>query len=190
MEKLNLRELSVLIICRNQNMAFLVRAALKALGIGRVVVESDYETVMQLLAGSVIDMVFYDLDTGDGDSVGLDFVRRLRSEKESPHPFVPIILMSANTTPRTIGAARDAGIDEFMAKPVSAKVMYRYIVAVVTRRRDFIRTPNYFGPDRQRRIDDEYEGEDRRLLSASLSEAEAGQFEKDGGTKETLKFLD
>ncbi|MDP6174367.1 MAG: hypothetical protein QGF09_09390, partial [Rhodospirillales bacterium] len=70
------------------------------------------------------------------------------------------------------------------------KIIYRYIVAVVTKRRDFVRAANYFGPNRHRHSDEDYEGKERRKTDADLGEAEASKFEKEGGQRETLKFLD
>jgi two-component system chemotaxis response regulator CheY len=47
--------------------------------------------------------------------------------------------------------ARDAGITEFLAKPVSATLIYRRIAAMVENPRDFVETGSFFGPDRRRR---------------------------------------
>jgi hypothetical protein len=47
--------------------------------------------------------------------------------------------------------ARDAGITEFLAKPVSATLIYRRIAAMVENPRDFVETSSFFGPDRRRR---------------------------------------
>ena len=47
--------------------------------------------------------------------------------------------------------ARDAGVDEFIAKPVTAKALLARINSIVNHRRPFIRTGRYFGPDRRRK---------------------------------------
>ena len=44
-------------------------------------------------------------------------------------------------------AARDAGITEFLAKPISAKALYERILNVVANPRPFVKTKTYFGPD-------------------------------------------
>ena len=46
--------------------------------------------------------------------------------------------------------ARDMGVNEFLAKPVSAKALYARITAAVHHPRPFVRTRAYFGPDRRR----------------------------------------
>ena len=58
-------------------------------------------------------------------------------------------------------AARDAGMTEYLTKPVSGQRLYQRISAIVKSNRDFIRATEFFGPDRRRR-DKDHQGEDRR----------------------------
>ena len=51
---------------------------------------------------------------------------------------------------------------EFLAKPVSAKVLHRRISGIIEAPRNFIRTAAYFGPDRRRRHDPNFVGPKRR----------------------------
>ena len=51
---------------------------------------------------------------------------------------------------------------EFLAKPVSAKVLHRRISAIIEAPRNFIRTDAYFGPDRRRRHNPNFDGPKRR----------------------------
>ena len=62
---------------------------------------------------------------------------------------------------RVIGA-RDAGVTEFLAKPISAKSLYERILNVVANPRPFIKSKNYFGPDRRRNVNTNYIGPERR----------------------------
>ena len=62
-------------------------------------------------------------------------------------------------------AARDAGVTEICAKPVTAKQMWEKIVAVVNNPRPFVKTAGYFGPDRRRRMED-YAGPERRAQTS------------------------
>jgi len=59
-------------------------------------------------------------------------------------------------------AARDAGVTEFLAKPISAKALYQRVLNVVANPRPFIRTRSYFGPDRRRNANPNYAGPERR----------------------------
>jgi DNA-binding response OmpR family regulator len=59
-------------------------------------------------------------------------------------------------------AARDAGVTEFLTKPISAKALYQRILNVVANPRPFIKTKTYFGPDRRRNVNASYAGPERR----------------------------
>ncbi len=48
-------------------------------------------------------------------------------------------------------AALDAGMHDFLAKPISAILIYSRICRVFERDRDFIRRRSFFGADRRRR---------------------------------------
>ena len=74
----------------------------------------------------------------------------------------PIIMVTGHTEKARVTAARDAGITEFLAKPISAKGLYQRILNVVANPRPFIKTKTYFGPDRRRNVNANYVGPERR----------------------------
>jgi DNA-binding response OmpR family regulator len=71
-------------------------------------------------------------------------------------------MLTAHSDKTRVEAARDAGASEFCAKPVTAAELLRKVGAVIDRPRPFVRTDSYFGPDRRRRDDPAYKGEERR----------------------------
>ena len=93
---------------------------------------------------------------------GLDFTRLGRTGKDSPNPFVPIIMLTGHTEMNRVMEAREPGVHEFLAKPISAKGLYTKVRSIIERPRPFIRTPQYFGPDRRRRQSTKYNGPERR----------------------------
>jgi DNA-binding response OmpR family regulator len=86
----------------------------------------------------------------------------IRTNAQAPNPFVPIIMLTGYTSLDHVRQARDAGINEFIAKPVAAKTMMARLVSVIEHPRPFVRTSVYFGPCRRRRANDEYKGAERR----------------------------
>ena len=64
-------------------------------------------------------------------------------------------------------AARDSGINEYLLKPVSAKMLYSRIRAVIEQPRRLVKTKTYFGPDR-RRGEQDFEGPDLRGAAVRL----------------------
>jgi len=54
---------------------------------------------------------------------GLDLTRIIRTGEDSPNPFVPIIMLTGYTEVARVHEARDAGVTEFLAKPVSSSMV-------------------------------------------------------------------
>jgi len=49
--------------------------------------------------------------------------------------------------------ARDAGVTEFLAKPVSSQMVYHRFVQIIEKPRTFVKTRRFTGPCRRRRRD-------------------------------------
>jgi two-component system chemotaxis response regulator CheY len=75
---------------------------------------------------------------------------------------VPIVMLTGHSEKKRVIAARDAGVTEFLAKPISAKALYQRVLNIVANPRPFIRTKSYFGPDRRRNVNPNYAGTERR----------------------------
>ena len=93
---------------------------------------------------------------------GLELTQMIRQPGANANPFVPIIMLSGHSEKKRVIAARDAGVTEFLAKPLSAKALYQRILNVVSNPRPFIKTKTYFGPDRRRSANANYAGPERR----------------------------
>jgi len=49
---------------------------------------------------------------------GIEFIKMIRNNDTSPNRYVPIIMLTAHSEPSANEQPRDAGVHEFMAKPV------------------------------------------------------------------------
>ena len=90
---------------------------------------------------------------------GVECVQRIRADTASK--FLPIIMVTGYTEASLVRDARNAGVDDFLAKPISAKSLLSRIVAVLEEPRKFIHCDDYFGPDR-RRGKETFQGPDQR----------------------------
>ena len=100
---------------------------------------------------------------------GLDFMRQVRTSPQSPNPFVPVIMLTGHTHIDHVRQARDAGVNEFLAKPVSVKAILTRLISVIEHPRPYVRTKSYFGPCRRRRGADEYHGPERRAAAEATA---------------------
>lgn len=155
----NLSKLRVLIVDDSKNMRMLVKTILNALGVQTVREATDGQTALQELRGGPIDVVIVDWVMEPMD--GLEFVRQVRTAEDSPNTFLPIIMMTGHTERNRIFKARDSGVTEFLAKPITAKTLLLRLTNIIENPRPFVRAKGYFGPDRRRRSED-YSGPERR----------------------------
>jgi hypothetical protein len=58
--------------------------------------------------------------------------------------------------------ARNTGVNEFLAKPLTARGVVERISQVIDHPRPYVKTEGYFGPDRRRRADPGFAGPFRR----------------------------
>ena len=156
-----LETLKVLIVEDNQHMRILLRSLLGSAGMHDVQEAGDGSAALNVLATRRCDLILCDLAMKPMD--GLELTREVRRSKKSANPFVPIIMISGYTEKRRVEAARDAGVTEFLAKPITAHSLYSRIAEIMERPRAFIRCNSYFGPDRRRKtVDSNYTGPWRR----------------------------
>lgn len=169
----NLERLNFLCVDDNKHMRALVKTILHALGSKNVHEAADGADAFKELRHFPADIIICDWNMSPLD--GLDFVRLVRTGKDSPNPFVPIIMLTGHTEMHRVIEARDAGVHEFLAKPISAKGLFSRIRSIIERPRPFIRAGLYFGPDRRRRQID-WKGAERRksAMAAPPAAADAG----------------
>jgi len=159
MEKFNLSNVSVMIIDDYAPMRKILISLFRELGINRLSQATGGAEALNLIKTNEPDVIILDAIMEPMD--GLEFTRKVRAGEAGIDPFVPIIMVSGQTEMRHILNARDAGVTEFLAKPISARAMYARLCTVISNPRLFVRTETFFGPDRRRKAQP-FEGADRR----------------------------
>jgi DNA-binding response OmpR family regulator len=157
----NLEELKFLIVDDNDNMRFLVKSILRSLGVKDCREAGDGLAALEEHNHVPADIVVCDWDMRP--VTGMEFTRLVRGNAGSAGRFVPIIVLTGYTEFQKVVEARDSGAHEFLAKPVSAKNLYARVRSVIENPRPFIRANTFFGPDRRRKENPNYEGAERRI---------------------------
>lgn len=155
-----LEKVNALIVDDVPNMRTLVSEILKAAGVRRPREAADGDAAYEILKVEPIDVIFLDLLMKPVG--GLELVRRIRTAPESPNVYVPIIVISGQTTEKVVAEARDAGVNEVVAKPITARAVLERLKLVIEQPRPFVRTAGFVGPDRRRRAEPSYQGPFRR----------------------------
>ncbi|GEO80636.1 response regulator [Pararhodospirillum oryzae] len=154
------RDILVAILDANEQSRQFLTSVLGMLGVERVVDFPTPQALLTWLSPRNTPQVLL-VDAGLAPMSGVAFARYLRTIVGGRAAYVPIILIGARVTRETLTEARNAGVNEFIAKPVSPPGLSARLRAVLEAPRPFVRTPDYFGPDRRRR-QVEYSGENRR----------------------------
>jgi len=157
-------QLRALVVEDNIHMRRLLRQLIGALGIKESYEAANGEEGFAILREFQPDLVLTDLTMQPMD--GIEFTKLVRLSEASPNPYVPIIMVTGHTERHRVEAARDAGVTEFLAKPVTVNSLFLRIAEIVERPRPYVRCASYFGPDRRRRNDENYHGPWRRLTDA------------------------
>lgn len=161
--------LKILLVDDNRHMRVLLSEILKALGVRHISEAADGAEGLQMMRQHEVDIVMTDLSMQPLD--GIDFVRLLRRSPDSPNQMCPVIMITGHSTMARVQEARNAGVNEFLAKPLTARGVVERISQVVENPRPYVRAGDYFGPDRRRRTDANFHGPWRREGDEALRKA-------------------
>ncbi len=140
------RELVVLVIDDNVGMRSIMTAVLRALGFSEIRLADDAIEAQKIIPQVKPDLIITDLKMPVLD--GVTFVRNLRADESNPFSEVPIIVATGHTEEKHVKACIAAGVDQFLAKPITGKALAERITRALSPDRQFIRTGDYNGPRR------------------------------------------
>jgi CheY-like chemotaxis protein len=167
-----LQTVSVLLVDDNQHMRVITSAILQSAGIRNIREVSDGAAALHALREAPVDIAIVDFNMFPMD--GVEFTRLVRNSSDSADPYLPIIMMTGHSERSRVTEARDAGVTEFVAKPITAKAIFDRIKAVIVNPRPFINADGYFGPDRRRQRPGAYKGPFRRSSDANTAATSSG----------------
>lgn len=161
MSPATLKQLRILIVDPNAYIRGVVADALRRLQIVNIAAAASAMEAFATARTFKPDLVLVDWDAGKMS--GLEFTREVRRNQSGMPRETAIILLAASIDHEQLMAARQAGINEFLLKPISAQTVFSRIEEVILKPRRFIVSRNYVGPCRRRRDDPDYVGPWRRL---------------------------
>jgi CheY-like chemotaxis protein len=151
--------LDVLVLDDSRPMRALLRALLGDLGVGSVRDHPDAASAMADLRRRPADIVLADWVMPPPD--GLAFTRALRALPDAVLRRTPVLMVTAHAEAWRVRAARDAGVTEFLAKPVAPRALAERLLGILDNPRPFVRSAGFTGPCRRRRTG-RHEGPERR----------------------------
>lgn len=152
------KNITVLIVDSQPAIVEMIKGVLTIFGVKNIIARTDGKSGLEAFRKEKPDLLIVDWDL---DSInGIEFTKTVR--RDASNPYVPIIFMTALSSGKRVAEARDSGITEFLRKPFTAESLYKRIEVIVEKPRPFVQSGDFIGPDRRRRRDDNFKGQDRR----------------------------
>lgn len=160
-KRLRVQTLSVLVIEANKYGLNLLNEIFRTLDVRNVHGARDLAEGKAHLAEQPVDVIVLSWEPTDPYD-GLAFVKELRRANDAYIRRLPVILVTSALTRETVLAGRDAGVDEFVSKPIAPAALQQRLQMVVETPRPFVDHAVYIGPCRRRKNPADYHGAKRR----------------------------
>ena len=128
-----LERLKVLVVDDNHHMINIIKTILRGFEVKDFYDASNAADAFNLIRTTAFDLIITDYAMDPLN--GCEFTKLIRTAEDSPNHFIPIIMLTAYAEKSKVEQARDAGVTEFCAKPVTAAEMLRKVAAVIDKRR-------------------------------------------------------
>lgn len=168
--QIDMENVTFAVVDDNVNMRHLVCTLIRSFGARTIFEADDGATGLEIIDSCGPDIVVTDWEMPLID--GLEMTRLVRKPDTFKFPYTPIIMLTGYSERNRVIEAGEAGITEFLCKPVSARALYQRIQSIILVPRPFVRTDIYFGPERRRMPSEEFSPERRAEPVATLPEGE------------------
>ena len=140
----NLSELKALVIDDSRTARAFVRKMLAGLTVTHVEEVEDGADAIQVLNKFPADVAICDLHMAPVD--GIEFTRLLRNASDSPNPYLPLLMLTADATELQLKNAVAAGVNGFMTKPVEKEALKRNLLTLFSRPLVFVQDERTLRP--------------------------------------------
>ncbi len=139
------RPTKVLIVDDEYYSRKVIRTLLTAIGINHIYDAEDGPRGLDAIYAIAPDVVLVDWEMPVMD--GAAFVKSVRSPNPFPLPDVPIIMLTGHSERWRVVEAMRLGVNEYLLKPVSSKILLDRMITIVTNPRPIVKVGNYYGPE-------------------------------------------
>lgn len=141
------RNIHLLLAEKNPEVRGGLGAALRMHGYKNVDETSDYQDVISAVSQGEIDLLVTDATLEEEDIT--DLLYKIRHHQFGNNPFLAAIMLTADHTSKNINNIINSGADDILAKPLAPNLLINRIDILTWKRKGFIVTSDYFGPNRR-----------------------------------------
>lgn len=126
------------------------RASLHSLGFRKVELAPSLDILTTYLNEREPDLLFAEVSGAETEVC--DLIQTIRQGMLGKNPFLVTIATTWRRDGAIVGKVLNSGADDLVARPFSTSVLGERIKAQVERRKGFVVTSDYIGPDRRRDV--------------------------------------
>lgn len=145
------QDLQIVFAETDPSLAQALREALRVGGFGGFRSVSVPQQMEEAIAEQLADLVIADVSYLGEDRPG-SLVKRIRVGKVGINPFIPIIALLPESQVQSAKTLVDAGVDDLILKPLPAATLLQKVKVIAERRKPFVVTSEYIGPDRRKEV--------------------------------------
>lgn len=132
MVNFDITKLDIMVVDDSSTMRAILKLILSKLGVKRLRMFADGAEAYEAFRKEPSDIVITDWVMTKMS--GIELVELLRNPKKSPHPSVPIIMITSNAARDEVLKAVESGVDNYLTKPVTPEGVYNRITQVIQKR--------------------------------------------------------
>jgi CheY-like chemotaxis protein len=132
----DLGALTVMVVDDSAGMRQLMSGVLQSLGVRHVQLADSGPEALALAKQHKPDLFIIDWEMRPMD--GLTLMREIRKVTNYAMAFVPIVILTAHSSPQVVRAALAHGANQFLSKPVNAQTLLNRILWALNDRRPFV----------------------------------------------------
>jgi CheY-like chemotaxis protein len=136
--------LKVFVVDDNAQMREIISRVLRSFGIKNIRHFSDGQSLINVLPYDLADIIFCDLLMEPMD--GLSVLKAIRFHANQVIARIPIVILTGERDIKSVVSARDLGATEYLLKPISPSILWKRVLSLLVKPRDFVVTDNYRGP--------------------------------------------
>ncbi|MEX0752728.1 MAG: response regulator [Xanthobacteraceae bacterium] len=122
-----------------------IRTLLSAIGVSNIYDAENGAGGLEAIRTIMPDAVFLDWEMPELD--GPAFVKAVRAPGAFPYPNVPIVMLTGHGERWRVEEAMRLGVDDYLLKPVSSKILLDRMVSIMTKPRPIVKIGKYYGPE-------------------------------------------
>ena len=125
----------------------LLEDTLRDIGFSKITSCDNLGQFIVILGIEKPDLVFVDIDAEPDKA--FQAIRDIRKGEAGENAFIVTVALTQKPELEVVRAALNAGFDDMVVKPVTARALRQRVVNQIENRKEFIATDDYVGPDRR-----------------------------------------